>query len=205
MKLFIKILLKDLFYQVKRSARTKEEKDTNFAENYKRFIELELDIGKKFRKNKKLNKKSVLFIMADETKSCEQIKDYLIDNYKFFSKENVLVIHTNQHGEFIEDKKAKAQKDLKDLRFVANTIDQNENVNPYKVVISVLMLKEGWDVRNVTTVVGLRSYSHKAEILPEQTVGRGLRRMFPKDKNEKLAVIGTENFMNCINKLTEEV
>ena len=183
----------------------KEEKDTNFAENYKRFIELGVRHWKKVsEKNKKLNKKSVLFIMADETKSCEQIKDYLIDNYKFFSKENVLVIHTNQHGEFIEDKKAKAQKDLKDLRFVANTIDQNENINPYKVVISVLMLKEGWDVRNVTTVVGLRSYSHKAEILPEQTVGRGLRRMFPKDKNEKLAVIGTENFMNCINKLTEE-
>ena len=52
------------------------------------------------------------------------------------------------------------------------------------------MLKEGWDVRNDNSC-WFKSYSHKAEILPEQTVGRGLR-MF-KDKNEKLAVIG-ENF-----------
>ena len=183
----------------------KEEKETNFAENYRRYIELGVKHWQKVsKKNLKLNKKSVLFIMADETKSCEEIKNYLIDNYKELNKSNVLVIHTNEHGEFIEEKKAKGQKQLKTLRNIANTIDENENKNPFKVVVSVLMLKEGWDVRNVTTVVGLRSYSHKAEILPEQTVGRGLRRMFPKDEYEKLAVIGTENFMNCINKLTEE-
>ena len=40
------------------------------------------------------------------------------------------------------------------------------------------MLKEGWDVRNVTTIVGLRAYSAKSNILPEQTLGRGLRRMY---------------------------
>jgi Restriction endonuclease len=41
------------------------------------------------------------------------------------------------------------------------------------------MLREGWDVRNVTTVVPLRPYTSKANILPEQTLGRGLRRMTP--------------------------
>jgi superfamily II DNA or RNA helicase len=40
------------------------------------------------------------------------------------------------------------------------------------------MLKEGWDVRNVTTIVGLRAYAAKSNILPEQTLGRGLRRMY---------------------------
>ena len=42
-----------------------------------------------------------------------------------------------------------------------------------------MMLKEGWDVRNVTTIVGLRAYAAKSNILPEQTLGRGLRKMYP--------------------------
>ena len=33
------------------------------------------------------------------------------------------------------------------------------------------MLKEGWDVRNVTTIVGLRAYAAQSNILPEQTLG----------------------------------
>ena len=44
------------------------------------------------------------------------------------------------------------------------------------------MLREGWDVQNVTVVVGLRPYSAKANILPEQTIGRGLRLMFRGSK-----------------------
>jgi hypothetical protein len=33
-------------------------------------------------------------------------------------------------------------------------------------------VREGWDVQNVTTIVGLRPYTSKARILPEQTLGR---------------------------------
>ena len=52
------------------------------------------------------------------------------------------------------------------------------------------MLREGWDVRNVTTVVPLRPLSSKANILPEQTLGRGLRRMTPPGQaNEILTVV----------------
>jgi len=35
------------------------------------------------------------------------------------------------------------------------------------------MLREGWDVRNVTVVLGLRPFTASAKILPEQAVGRG--------------------------------
>src|SRR5207253_4090875 len=45
--------------------------------------------------------------------------------------------------------------------------------NPVNAIVSVLMLREGWDVPNVTAVVGLRPYTAKANILPEQTIGRG--------------------------------
>jgi type III restriction enzyme len=50
-------------------------------------------------------------------------------------------------------------------------------------------------VRNVTTIVPLRPYSSKAGILPEQTLGRGLRRMTPCGQaNEIVAVIEHEAF-----------
>jgi type III restriction enzyme len=67
------------------------------------------------------------------------------------------------------------------------------------------MLKEGWDVRNVTTIVGLRAYSSKANILPEQTLGRGLRRMyFGADAPEYVSVIGTPAFMDFVQSIQSE-
>lgn len=34
--------------------------------------------------------------------------------------------------------------------------------------MSTMMLNEGWDVRNVNVIVGLRSYTSKRKVLPEQ-------------------------------------
>ena len=62
------------------------------------------------------------------------------------------------------------------------------------------MLKEGWDVKNVTTIVGLRAYA--SHILPEQTLGRGLRRMyFGEDIEEELDVVGTDNFIEYVKAI----
>jgi len=67
------------------------------------------------------------------------------------------------------------------------------------------MLKEGWDVRNVTTIVGLRAYSSAANILPEQALGRGLRRMYwGEDIAEPLSVIGTDAFMDFVESIKTE-
>ena len=52
------------------------------------------------------------------------------------------------------------------LRKQANEIDAWKS--PYKAIVSVLMLKEGWDVRNVTTIVGLRAYAAKATSCPSR-------------------------------------
>ncbi len=49
--------------------------------------------------------------------------------------------------------------------------------NPFNVVVSVMMLKEGWDVRNVKVIVPLRPCDSRT--LTEQTLGRGLRKMHP--------------------------
>jgi type III restriction enzyme len=68
------------------------------------------------------------------------------------------------------------------------------------------MLREGWDVKNVTVIVGLRAYSAKAQILPEQTVGRGLWRVVSPlmHYDEQLDVIGTKAFEDFVLGLEDE-
>ncbi|WP_291460302.1 hypothetical protein [Desulfobacula sp.] len=67
------------------------------------------------------------------------------------------------------------------------------------------MLKEGWDVKNVTTIVGLRAYSAKSNILPEQTLGRGLRKMYPGNEVEEyVSVVGTDAFMDFVKSIQSE-
>jgi type III restriction enzyme len=67
-----------------------------------------------------------------------------------------------------------------------------------------MMLKEGWDVRNVTTIVGLRAYAAKSNILPEQTLGRGLRKMYASEVEEYISVVGTDAFMEFVESIQAE-
>jgi type III restriction enzyme len=64
--------------------------------------------------------------------------------------------------------------------------------------------KEGWDVRNVTTIVGLRAYAAQSNILPEQTLGRGLRKMYPGGIEEQVSVVGTNAFMDFVESIRAE-
>ena len=117
-------------------------------------------------------------------------------------KDAVLVIHTKNNGEISELASGKAKEELEKLREQSNKIDEPDS--PYKAIVSVLMLKEGWDVRNVTTIVGLRAYSAKSNILPEQTLGRGLRKMYPNGLEEYVSVVGTDAFMDFVESIQAE-
>ncbi len=73
--------------------------------------------------------------------------------------------------------------------------------NEIEIVIHVNMLKEGWDVTNLYTIVPLRAAN--ASILIEQTIGRGLRLPYDGkrtgvDKIDKLTVVAHENFQAVI-------
>ena len=186
------------------ASRTKlkvNEATTNYSEKFKDYIHLGyVEWKKSYTEYEKIGKKSVLFIMTDDTRNCDNVAEYLEDKYPEF-KDSVLVIHTKNNGEIREDDSSKNQEELKKLRLAANSIDSM--ANKYKAIISVLMLKEGWDVKNVTTIVGLRAYAVESNILPEQTLGRGLRKML-FDKEEILSVIGTQNFMNFVESITNE-
>ena len=73
--------------------------------------------------------------------------------------------------------------------------------NPIEIVIHVGMLKEGWDVSNLFTIVPLRAAN--AGVLIEQTIGRGLRLPFGGKRTgeaniDKLTVIAHDNFDSVI-------
>jgi hypothetical protein len=84
--------------------------------------------------------------------------------------------------------------------------------NPYNVVVSVMMLKEGWDVRNVKVIVPLRPCDSRT--LTEQTLGRGLRKMHPpildedggaSMQKEELYVIEHPSFRSIIDQIHDIV
>jgi type III restriction enzyme len=139
--------------------------------------------------------KPVLFIMAERTPYADAIGKYLVDVHGF--KENeVLVIHTDTAGEI-------TKADLEKARIAANEIDKPDN--KIRVIVSVMILKEGWDVRNVSVVLGLRPFG--GAILPQQVIGRGLRLMdrtaLGPDATQTLEVLGTRNLLEALKESLE--
>lgn len=185
-------------------AKLVEKKSSKYTEKYEDYIHLGyLEWKKAYEEHLKLGKKAILFIMTDDTKNCDEVASYLEKRYAEL-KNSVLVIHTKNNGEISESDTKQSKEELERLRQAANGIDDFDS--NYKAIVSVLMLKEGWDVRNVTTIVGLRAYSSKSNILPEQTLGRGLRRMYRgyDDVNEMVSVVGTDAFMDFVESIKNE-
>ena len=183
-------------------AKLAERQSVKYTEKYADYLELGIiEWRKAAEEHEKMGKKAILFVMTDNTQNCDEVAAYL-ENLHPVLKDAVLVIHTNKSGEISEAKSSKKQAELEKLRKQANEIDSLES--PYKAIVSVLMLKEGWDVKNVTTIVGLRAYSAKPNILPEQTLGRGLRLMYAGTAEETVSVIGTKEFMEFVESIKSE-
>ena len=183
-------------------AKLTEQKSAKYTEKYADYIHLGvIEWRKAYAEHEKLGKKAILFVMTDDTRNCDDVAKYLEGHYPDL-KDAVLVIHTKKNGEISESKSGKNKEDLDKLRDQANSIDGLES--PYKAIISVMVLKEGWDVRNVTTIVGLRAYSAASNILPEQTLGRGLRKMYPGGLEEYVSVVGTDAFMDFVESIQAE-
>ena len=183
-------------------AKLVERQSAKYTEKYADYLQLGVvEWRKAYAEHEKLGKKAILFVMTDLTRNCDDVAEYLENRYPDL-KNAVLVIHTKQNGEISEATSGKNKEELEKLRKHANEIDSTES--PYKAIVSVLMLKEGWDVKNVTTIVGLRAYSSKANILPEQTLGRGIRRMYTDSIKESVSVIGTDAFMEFVESIQAE-
>lgn len=85
---------------------------------------------------------------------------------------------------------------------LAALADLEKPDSPYRIVISVGMLKEGWDVRNVYVLASMRS--SVSTILTEQTLGRGLRLPFGEYTEieilDTLEVLGHERYEQLLAK-----
>src|SRR3990172_9421355 len=171
----------------------------NVIEAYGEWLLAALSRWKEHYKTyKALGPRPVLFVMAEKNDYADEIGKWLAEEKKNGLKESeVLVIHTDTEGEI-------TKKDLVKARQAARDIDLPEN--RIKVIVSVLMLREGWDVRNVSVVLGLRPFTTKAKILPEQAVGRGLRLMekISPDRTQTLEVMGTAAFEEFVRQLETE-
>ncbi len=146
-----------------------------------------------------LKKKPILFVMMNSTADAEDVGAYLRDTYpEEFAGKKLLIIHTDKQGEI-------SKRDLDEARKTAREVDEGHS--PVNAIVSVLMLREGWDVQNVTVIVGLRPYTSKANILPEQTIGRGLRLMFAglgAPYTERVDIIGNGAFLKFVDQLERE-
>ncbi|MFH2120551.1 MAG: DEAD/DEAH box helicase family protein [Pseudomonadota bacterium] len=183
-------------------AKLQERQSAKYTEKYTDYIHLGvIEWRKAYAEHEKMGKKAILFVMTDDTRNCDDVAEYLEGNYPDL-KDAVLVIHTKNNGEISESASGKDKDELEKLRKQANEIDGMDS--PYKAIISVMMLKEGWDVKNVTTIVGLRAYAAQSNILPEQTLGRGLRKMYPDDVEEYVSVVGTNAFMDFVESIQAE-
>lgn len=170
----------------------------NISDKYGYWLRAAVQRWKEHNKvYKRLGTRPVLFIMAEKNVYADAIGKFLLRTNEFgFKDGEVLVIHTDAAGEV-------TRKDLEIARAVARDIDSAAST--VKVIVSVMMLREGWDVRNVTVVLGLRPFTAEAEILPEQVIGRGLRLMaqVSPDRTQTLEVLGTRNLLNVLRTQLE--
>ena len=142
----------------------------------------------------KLVKPFVLVVAKDTNHASwleEQIKD--VNFFGGYYADKVMQIHSGQKGTEKDENIAK----LLTLENINNKIE---------IVIHVNMLKEGWDVTNLYTIIPLRTAT--STTLREQTIGRGLRLPYGQrtgdDKVDKLTIVSHDKFQEIIEAAQKE-
>ena len=136
---------------------------------------------------KRLVKPFILVVCRDTTHA-KSVYDLVSSNDFYdgtFANKVLQIDSTTRNEELIEQ------------QFISLEHEDNE----IEIVIHVNMLKEGWDVTNLYTIVPLRAAN--ASILVEQTIGRGLRLPFSgertgNEKVDKLTIVAHDNFDTVI-------
>jgi type III restriction enzyme len=164
--------------------RLKLEDGVRIHENTK--VELEIYA----RENGKPIVKPFLLVIARDTDHANSLMK-MIEDETFFEgryKGKIIQVHSKQSGEERDE-----------------TIEQLINVekpeNPTEIVIHVNMLKEGWDVTNLYTIVPLRAANSKT--LVEQSIGRGLRLPYGKRTDvgavDRLTIVSHDKFQEIVD------
>jgi len=136
-----------------------------------------------------------MLIVCEDTSVVEPVSTFL--RQEGLGEEDIMEIHSNKKGDI-------GQEEWEKLKQKLFSIDKSASP---KVIISVLMLREGFDVNNICVIVPLRATS--SYILLEQTIGRGLRLMWrepryedsKRENREKLLIRKEEpeNYMDILS------
>jgi len=147
----------------------------------KQFVEFTKD------KSGMSNKHPKMLVICEDTKVSPYVVEYLRD-YEGLDEGDILQVDSDKKGDI-------PKSEWDDLKRRLFNIDSFEKP---KVIVSVLMLREGFDVSNICVIVPLRS--SEAPILLEQIIGRGLRLMWREpDYND----IKNENRVRLLQKKQE--
>lgn len=133
------------------------------------------------------NKHPKMLVICEDTKVAPFVKDFLIKS-EGLSEDDVMEIHSDRKGNI-------PQKEWNETKQRLFNIDKHKSP---KVIVSVLMLREGFDVNNICVIVPLRSTT--SFILLEQTIGRGLRLMWRGPPFEEFKA---ENRIRLLDKKEE--
>ena len=135
--------------------------------------------------------KPFMLVIAKDTTHAEKLVQAM-EAAQFFDgryKGRVTLVHSAQKG---------AEKDENIERLLA-VEDPDE---PTEIVVHVNMLKEGWDVTNLYTIVPLRAADSKT--LVEQSIGRGLRLPFGKRTGvpavDRLTIVAHDRFQDIVDE-----
>lgn len=156
-------------------------------------IKAELEV---YADNKKVRKvKPFMLIIAKDIAHAEELKER-IDNDDFHDgayKGKVIVVHSQKTG---------VERD----EVIERLLKVESADEPTEIVIHVDMLKEGWDVNNLYTIVPLKTADSK--ILVEQSIGRGLRLPYGQltkvDAIDRLNIIAHDKFADIIKAAEAE-
>jgi len=135
--------------------------------------------------------KPFILISTKDTTHASQVRAFIeSDNFcEGIYKGKVIEIHSGQRG-------AESDENVQRLLVVEHP---SSNV---EIVVHVNMLKEGWDVKNLYTIIPLRASI--SEILTEQTIGRGLRLPFGQLTGESdldaLEIISHDQYAKLIEE-----
>ena len=142
------------------------------------------------RENQRPLIKPFMLVVAKDTAHANELLRR-IEAEDFFSgryKGRVITVHSNQTGEEKDDT-------------VQQLLSVEDPSNPTEIVVHVNMLKEGWDVTNLYTIVPLRTANSR--ILVEQSIGRGLRLPYGKRTGvpevDRLTIVSHDKFKEIID------
>src|SRR3972149_4769053 len=134
--------------------------------------------------------KPFMLVVAKDTEHAGRLKELIVSSAFFEGHyaDKVMEVHSNQSG------------DEKDEN-IAQLLSLESPDNRIEIVIHVNMLKEGWDVTNLYTIIPLRTAA--STTLREQTIGRGLRLPYGKrtgnDKVDKLTIVAHDKFQEIVD------